>query len=173
MFAHQRKRVQLLLAATDALFTALAFVAAYETRSHMHLRWEFYLLPRTYGLLLIYCAVIWVTLGIWTKLPEKLDSANPYRVLGRTLQQCVLGTAAVVFFQYGLRLDLSRIFLAFLFSYDLILLTVFRLNAGRLVSAFQRGVLGSRIVWSWSGRQRSQSATGNSWWKERPSAWKW
>ncbi len=139
MFAHQRKRVQLLLAATDALFTALAFVAAYETRSHMHLRWEFYLLPRTYGLLLIYCAVIWVTLGIWTKLPEKLDSANPYRILGLTLQQCVLGTAAVVFFQYGLRLDLSRIFLAFLFSYDLILLTVFRLNAGRLVSAFQRG----------------------------------
>jgi exopolysaccharide biosynthesis polyprenyl glycosylphosphotransferase len=139
VFAHQRKRVQLLFAATDALFTALAFVAAYETRSHMHLRWEFYLLPRTFGLLLIYCVVIWVALGIWTKLPENLDSANPYLVLGLTLRQCVLGTAAVVSFEYGLRMDLSRIFLAFLFAYDLILLTVFHLNAWQLVSAFQRG----------------------------------
>src|SRR5271167_2195342 len=105
----------------------------------MHLRWEFYLLPRTYGLLLIYCVVIWVTLGIWTKLPENLDSASPFYIFGLTLRQCVFGTAAVVFFEYGVRMDLSRIFLAFLFAYNLILLTIARLNTGRLVSAFQRG----------------------------------
>jgi exopolysaccharide biosynthesis polyprenyl glycosylphosphotransferase len=139
VFAHQRKRVQLLLAATDALFTALAFVAAYQTRSHMELRWEFFLVPQTFGLLLIYCVVIWVTLGRWARLDEKLDSANPYLIFGLTLRQCLLGTAAVVFFQYGLRLDLSRIFLLFLFLYNLVLQTVFRLNAGRIVRAFQRG----------------------------------
>jgi FlaA1/EpsC-like NDP-sugar epimerase len=138
VFAHQRKRVQLLFAATDALFTALAFMAAYQTRSHLDLRWEFYLVPRTFSLLLIYCVVVWVTLGVWAKQHENIVPARPFRVIGGTLQQCLMGTAAVIFFEYGLRMDLSRSFLVFLFAYDLFLLTVFRLNAGWIVSAFQR-----------------------------------
>ncbi|MFL6352089.1 MAG: sugar transferase [Bryobacteraceae bacterium] len=140
MFAHHRKKIQLLFAVTDALFTILAFEAAYHTRAHLELKQLIFFLPlQTHILLLGFCVAVWVALGSLQRVYEYLDSANPSRVLVNSLRQCLVGTACVVLFQYLLRLELSRGFLFLFFAYNLALLALFRWNSRRLVGVFQRG----------------------------------
>ncbi len=140
MFAHHRKKIQLLFAVTDALFTVLAFEAAYHTRASMALKQLVFFLPlQTHILLLAFCVAVWVGLGSLQRVYEYLDSANASRVLVNSFRQCLLGTALVVLFQYLLRLELSRSFLFLFFAYNLVLLALFRWNSRRLVGVFQRG----------------------------------
>jgi exopolysaccharide biosynthesis polyprenyl glycosylphosphotransferase len=140
VFAHQRKKIQLLFAVTDALFTILAFEAAYHTRASLELQQLVFFLPlQTHILLLGFCVVVWVALGSLQRVYEYLDSANPGRVFANSLRQCLVGTACVVLFQYLLRLELSRGFLFLFFAYNLVLLALFRWNSRRLVGVFQRG----------------------------------
>lgn len=138
MFAHHRKKVQVLFAVADALFTVLAFEAAYHTRTRLDLR-LFFIPIQTHIALLAFCVVVWVSLGALQRVYEYLDSANPARVLANSLRQCLFGTAFVVLFEYLLRLELSRSFLFLFFVYNLALLSLFRWNSRRLVGAFQRG----------------------------------
>ncbi len=140
MFAHQRKKIQLLFALTDALFTIASFEAAYHTRASMELKQLVFFLPlKTHILLLAFCVAVWVALGSFQRVYEYLDSANPSRVIFNSLRQCLVGTACVVLFQYLLRFELSRGFLFLFFAYNLILLALFRWNSRRLVGVFQRG----------------------------------
>jgi exopolysaccharide biosynthesis polyprenyl glycosylphosphotransferase len=138
VFAHQRKRVDLLFAAADGLLTSAAFAAAYYTRRRLALGRQFYELHDTpIEVLFVVSIAIWVALGLRSGAYEHLASARLSRIVTRTLRQCVLGTAALVLFEYVARLDLSRPFLALLFGYDLVLLLIFRLNAVRMVRAFR------------------------------------
>lgn len=141
MFAHQRKRVQLLFALADAALTILAFELAYYARTGLNLQHVFFLPKKTHLLLLIFCAVVWVGLGSLQHVYEYLDSASRRRVLVHTLRQCVFGTVLVILFQYLLRLDppVSRSFIALFFGFNLLLLIAFRLKARPLIGAFQRG----------------------------------
>jgi exopolysaccharide biosynthesis polyprenyl glycosylphosphotransferase len=141
MFAHQRKRIRLLFAVADALLTLLAFETAYYTRVQLPFERIFFLLHRPHLLLAVFSMVVLVALGSQQRVYEYLDSASPRRVLGHTFRQCVLGTFLVILFQYLLRLDppLSRSFLFLFFTYDFVLLTLFRWNSPRLVGAFHRG----------------------------------
>ncbi len=141
MFAHQRKKIQLLFAAADAVLTLIAFQAAYFTRTRLTFEHIFFLAPRTHVLLLGFCAVAWVALGSLYRIYEHLDSASPRRVMSRSLRQSFLGIVLVVLFQYLLQLDppLSRSFLLLLFAYSLFLLAAFRWYSPVFISAFQRG----------------------------------
>jgi exopolysaccharide biosynthesis polyprenyl glycosylphosphotransferase len=141
VFAHHRKRIQLLFAVADALLTLLAFELAYFTRTHVTLERVFFLAPHNQFLLICFSAVVWVALGSLQRVYEYLDSANPRRLLSNTFRQCVFATVLVILFQYLLRLDptLSRSFLLLLFVYAFILLALFRWMSPRLIGAFQRG----------------------------------
>jgi exopolysaccharide biosynthesis polyprenyl glycosylphosphotransferase len=141
VFAHHRKRIQLLFAVADAVLTIIAFELAYLTRTHLTLERVFFLNLHTHVLLLAFCAVVWIGLGSLQRVYEYLDSAHPRRVITNTLRQCVFGTVMVILFQYLLRLDppLSRSFLSLLFAYDFILLALFRWTSPELIGAFQRG----------------------------------
>ncbi len=141
MFAHQRRKIQLLFAGADAVLTLIAFQAAYFTRTQLTLERVFFLQLRTHFLLLCFCMAGWVFLGSLLRVYEYLDSARPKRLLTRTLRQCVSGIVLVILFQYLLRLDppLSRSFLFLFFVYDLFLLAAFRWYSPTFVSAFQRG----------------------------------
>jgi exopolysaccharide biosynthesis polyprenyl glycosylphosphotransferase len=140
VFAHHRKKIQLLFAVMDALFTILAFEAAYHTRASLELKQLIFFLPlQTHILLLGFCVAVWVALGSLQRVYEYLDSATPSRVFVNSLRQCLVGTACVVLFQYLLRLELSRAFLFLFFAYNLVLLALFRWNSRRLVGVFQRG----------------------------------
>ena len=61
------------------------------------------------------------------------------RILNGTVRQSLLGTAAVVLFQYLLRLDLSRGFLLLFLLCNFSLLALFRWLSPRLVASFQQG----------------------------------
>ena len=141
MFAHQRKKIQLLFAGADAVLTLIAFQAAYFTRTKLTLERIFFLPPRTHFLLLCFCAVTWVALGSLHRVYEYLDSANARRVVSRTVRQAVFGIVLVILFQYLLRLDppISRSFLFLFFVFDVFLITAFRWYSPTFVSAFQRG----------------------------------
>jgi exopolysaccharide biosynthesis polyprenyl glycosylphosphotransferase len=141
VFAHQRKKIQLLFAAADAILVVVAFQAAYFTRTQLALEHLFFLVPRIHVLFLCFSAIAWVALGSLYRVYEYLDSASPRRVLSRTFRQCFLGIIFVILLQYLVQLKppLSRSFLLLLFGYSTFLLAAFRWYAPLFVSAFQRG----------------------------------
>jgi exopolysaccharide biosynthesis polyprenyl glycosylphosphotransferase len=138
VFSRHHRKVRVLFALSDVLLTALAFEAAYQTRAHLGLPHTFYLdVPRK-ALLLGYAIVVWVALGYWFTIYEKLDSAHPRTILRDTFRQCGLGAIAIVVFEFALRLDLSRSFLVLFAVYGWMLLILFRLKAGSLVGLIRR-----------------------------------
>jgi exopolysaccharide biosynthesis polyprenyl glycosylphosphotransferase len=141
VFAHHRRKIQLLFALADAVITVLAFEAAYITRVHLALDLPFFLRPEPHILLVSFSAVVWIALGSFHRVYDYLDSAHPRRLVFDTLRQSVFGILLVIIFQYLLRLDppLSRAFLFLFFVFNLLLLTAFRWYAPHLIGAFQRG----------------------------------
>ncbi len=139
MFAHQRKKIQLLFAFADILLTIAAFEIAYAARTQITLDHVFFLRTDMHLLLLGVSAIIWVSLGYFHRLYEVLYSSNLLRMLSNTIRQSILGVAAIILFQYLLRLDLSRSFLFFFLLCNLSLLATFRRVLPYLIAHFQRG----------------------------------
>jgi exopolysaccharide biosynthesis polyprenyl glycosylphosphotransferase len=140
VFAHHRKTIQLLFATADALLTILAFEAAYQTRVRLSLAHVFFLHGDTHLILLAFCATAWVVIGWSRRTDEYLRAASPRRLAAYTLRQCVIGIVLVILFQYLLRIDppLSRSFLCLFFTYDFLLLLLFRWESPYLIGAYQR-----------------------------------
>src|SRR5437016_3851977 len=138
MFSRQHRKARVLFALSDMLLTALAFEAAYQTRALMHLEHTFFIVVPIKALILGFALAAWVIIGLWLGVYDKLNSGDPRIILGDSFRQCAYGSICLVIFQYLLRLDLSRPFLALFASYSWIFLFVFRLTAGRLVGVIRR-----------------------------------
>ena len=82
--------------------------------------------------------ITWVAIGMWWQIYDRIDAAHPRIILRDTFRQCLLGAAAIVLFEFALRLDLSRSFLAMFAGFNWALLCVFRLNAGRILGMMRR-----------------------------------
>jgi exopolysaccharide biosynthesis polyprenyl glycosylphosphotransferase len=134
---HQRK-ARVLFGLSDVLITILAFEAAYQTRLLLSLDNVFFLTVPVKALLLLSSSLLWVLLGYWLLVYERLDSAQPRVILRDTFRQCAIGAIGVVLLQFVLRLDLSRAFMALFAAYSWILLCLFRLRAGQLVGVIRR-----------------------------------
>jgi exopolysaccharide biosynthesis polyprenyl glycosylphosphotransferase len=137
MFSRQRK-ARVLFGLSDIGLTALAFEAAYQTRSILNLGRLFYLTQEKHVLVLGFAALSWVAIAGWLGIYEKLDTVHPRIVLRDTARQCAYGALCLVIFEYSLRLDLSRPFLILFASYAWTVLLLFRLTAARLVGVFRR-----------------------------------
>jgi exopolysaccharide biosynthesis polyprenyl glycosylphosphotransferase len=128
----------------DSILIAVAFIAAYQTRTLLHFEFGkvfhflFYIDFPTATLLLVISILSWLAIGYWFNIYEKLDSAHPSVVLRDTLRQSVLGAVCVVLAEYLLRLDLSRFFIVLFTTYAWILLCLFRINAARVIGAVRR-----------------------------------
>ena len=138
MFSRQHRKARVLFGVSDVLLTALAFEAAYQTRILLHLDRVFYLDVPKKALVLGFSLAAWVTIGVWLGVYDKLDSGDPRIVLRDSARQCGYGVISLVIFEYLMRLDLSRPFLALFAVYSWIFLLLFRLTAGRLVGLVQR-----------------------------------
>lgn len=138
----------MLFGVSDVVLTALAFEAAYQTRYWLRIPgalgdWltfheVFYIAVPVKALLLGFSLLVWLLLGAWIQIYDRLDSAHPKTILRDTFRQCGGGIAAVVVFQYALRLDLSRSFLLLFAVYSWTLMCLFRLNAGSIVGLIRR-----------------------------------
>jgi exopolysaccharide biosynthesis polyprenyl glycosylphosphotransferase len=145
MFTRPRK-ARVLFGLSDIILAALAFEAAYQTRSVLHLEHNFYLTVESKTLVLGFALVAWVTIGMWLGIYEKLDSGHPRVILRDTARQCAYGALCLVLFEYVLRLDLSRSFLGLFSAYAWVLLLLFRLTAGRVVAVIRRGFAAPHYV---------------------------
>jgi exopolysaccharide biosynthesis polyprenyl glycosylphosphotransferase len=82
--------------------------------------------------------VVWVSLGYWWELYDRIDSAHPRIILRDTFRQCLMGAASVILFEYLRRMDLSRAFVGFFAGYAWIILCLVRLNSGRILRLLRR-----------------------------------
>ncbi len=140
MFSRYYRKVKLLFALSDAVLTALAFEAAYQSRVWLPFEHNFYLESAVKLLLLGFSVLAWVALGLWLNLYEKLDAGDPRTILRDGFRQTLYGTIALVVFVYALRLEtpLSRSFVALFGVYSWALICAVRVGAGNLVGVIRR-----------------------------------
>jgi exopolysaccharide biosynthesis polyprenyl glycosylphosphotransferase len=138
--SHRKARI--LFALSDIFLLTLAFVAAYQARIWLPvwipLRWEFYILAPVQALFLGFTWTVWLLLGVWYQIYDRLESGTLRSILRDTTNQCVHAGISIVLFEYLLRLDLSRLFLALFVVFSWILLCLFRLNAGNAAGWIRR-----------------------------------
>lgn len=137
MFRGHRRKARVLFSATDIFLLALAFALAYWFRARLELEHNFYLEPTRVALLLGWSMLVWVALGYWWEIYDRIDAAQPRVILRDAFRQSLLGSALVVLFQYFFHYDLSRFFLALFAGFTWVLLCLVRLNAGKLLGAFR------------------------------------
>ena len=146
MFSRQHRSAKLLFALSDILLTALAFEAAYQSRLLLQLDHVFAIDVPIKALVLGFSLAAWVTIGRWLDVYDKLDSGD-FRVLLRdSFRQCASGAICLVIFEFLLRLELSRAFLALFAVYSWVFLLLFRLTAGRIVGVVRREFGALRFV---------------------------
>jgi exopolysaccharide biosynthesis polyprenyl glycosylphosphotransferase len=138
MFRGHRRKVRTLFGLLDILIIAAAFELAYWTRVRMELSHTFFLTPPVEALLMGWSMVVWLALGYWWELYDRIDSAHPRVILRDTFRQCLTGAASVILFEYLRRMDLSRAFVGFFAAYAWILLCLVRLNSGRILRVLRR-----------------------------------
>ena len=91
MFSRQHRKARVLFGLSDIILTALAFEAAYQTRSLLHLEHIFYVIVPTKALILGFSVGIWLLIGLWLGVYDKLDSGDPRVILRDSFRQCAYG----------------------------------------------------------------------------------
>jgi exopolysaccharide biosynthesis polyprenyl glycosylphosphotransferase len=142
----RNRKARVLFGLSDIVLTALSFWAAYETRALLPLERYFTVEIYTRILLMSFAMLSWLLIGLWLQVYDRLDSGAPRVILRDTFRQCGYGTVSLVVFEFALRLDLSRPFLALIAAYSWIFLCLFRLTAGSLVGMARREFGGPHFV---------------------------
>jgi len=138
MFSRQHRKARVLFGLSDVILTTLAFEAAYRTRLSLQLEHVFFLNVPVKALVLGFALLVWVAIGVWLKVYDKLNAGDLRVILRDSFAQCGYGAMCLILFEYILRLDLSRPFLLFFFVYSWLLLFLFRAGAGRVVGLVRR-----------------------------------
>ena len=120
------------------LLLLVAFEAAYRTRIDLRFEHLFYLLTPTKALLLGFIVPLWLLIAQWFGIYDRLESARPFTIVADSFRQAFAGGIGVVLYQYLLRMDLSRGFMALFACYAWLLIALFRVVAVR-VSVALRG----------------------------------
>ena len=146
MFSRQRRKARFLFGLSDILLIALAFEAAYRTRSLLHLERIFYIIVPSQALILGFAMASWVLSGLWLGVYDRLDAGDPRVILRDSFRQSAYAAVTLILFEFSLRLDLSRSFLALFIVYAWTLLFLFRLFSGRMAGAIRREFGGPHFV---------------------------
>jgi exopolysaccharide biosynthesis polyprenyl glycosylphosphotransferase len=146
VFRGHHRQIRILFGASDAILLCLAFRLAYWVRERLELRFEFYILPPEVALLLVWSMLVWIGSAYWWEIYDRIDAAHPRVILRDAFRQCLLGAGLMVLFQYLLRLDLSRFFVAIFAAFAWVLMCLFRLNAPRVLGLMRREFGGRHFV---------------------------
>ncbi len=146
MFRGHHRKVRILFGLADVLIVALAFQLAYWIRVRLTLENVFFLTPFVRVILLVWSMFVWVVLGLWWQVYDRIDAAHARVILRDVFRQCLVGAASIILFEYLRRLDLSRSFVGLFAVLSWILLSLFRLNAGRALRAILREFGSSHYV---------------------------
>ena len=134
MFDRHRQKAVILFALADVILTVCAFEAAYQTRVVLPLPRAFFIVTPVKALLLGGTLALWLGIGVWLGVYHKLYGNNTRAAIRDTFLQVFFGVIGLVTFQYLLdpQLDISRLFIGLFAAYNLVLLLVYRVSAGRL-----------------------------------------
>ena len=138
MFDHHKKKALLLFAAADVILTILAFEAAYQTRLLLPLPRTFFIITPVKTLLLGFTLALWLVLGRAIGVYVRLYGADTRAAIVDTFRQVGFGGLGLVMFAFLLRLDISRPFIGLFLTYNLTLLVIYRVSAGRLRGYIRR-----------------------------------
>ena len=138
MFRGHHRKVRMLFGLLDIPVTGAAFALAYSLRERLHLPNAFFLSKSEQALLLALSIATWLALGFWWDLYDRVDSAHPRVILRDAFRQCLAGAVLIIVFEYVLRLDLSRTFVALFAAFAWVLLCIVRLNGPRIVRSLRR-----------------------------------
>lgn len=143
MFRGHHRKVRLLFGLSDLVLIASAFLLAYQARIALGaytvpFEHEFFLLAPVRALLVGWSVTAWIALGIWWQIYDRIDAAHSRVILANAFRQCLAGAVSIVVLDFVLKLDLSRAFLAMFAGLTWILLSIFRLNAGRILGLVRR-----------------------------------
>lgn len=142
MFSRQHRKTRPVFIVADILLIAIAFEAAYATRSHLPFARSFFLPESTKALLILSASLTWSLVGLWLGLYETFLRGRWQSIVLGALRQGLWAMAGLVVLQYVQRPEdysLSRPFLALLFLFGTTLLLGFRL----LVRAVAPRILGA------------------------------
>lgn len=138
MFPGHHRRVRILYGASDLVLIALGFQLAYWVRTQIQLENNFYLPGRVRAALLAWSVFSWLAIAYWWEVYDRIDGMHPRIILREALRQCLFGAVAVVLFEYFWRLNLSRPFVGLFLLFTWVLLSLFRLNAARIMGMVRR-----------------------------------
>ncbi len=150
MFSRHHRKVRVLFAVADIVLVVLAFEAAYQARLRLGdiatFERHFEIPEAVHALLLGFSALVWVGIGYWFDIYEKIDSAGAALTIRETSRQTALGFVAVILFEFFLRLDLSRPFLAGFALFAWVFICLFRLNSAGLMRFVRREFSGPHEI---------------------------
>ena len=148
MFSSQARKTRILFALADLALTAVAFQAAFVTRLAFHRRLpgeHLFDIPAR-SLVLVFCIVTWVAAGWWLDVNSRLGRKSWRIVLRDAFRQAMLGALCLLIFEFLLRLDLSRFFIALFAVYSTVFLVAFRLAAMKLGGTVRKSGKGFVLV---------------------------
>ncbi len=146
MFRSQTRKLKILFAFVDALFTLAAFALAYNLRSYAHLRHNFFLKPDVSTLLLVFATLTWAAVGYRLDVYGKLESVRIRVIFADSLRQAAICGLALIVLVYGARTDTSRFFLGLFVGLNWFLLLVFRIAARNFVTHVSRKMGAERNI---------------------------
>jgi exopolysaccharide biosynthesis polyprenyl glycosylphosphotransferase len=138
VYSRHHRKARVLFALSDALLTALAFEAAYQTRSLLPLEKNFFFTFALKLLLFGVAALSTIIFALWVQTYDRLDAAKPLVILRDSLKQVAFSSVCLILFEFLLRLDLSRGFLLLFCATQFVFLLLFRWNAGSLIRSIRR-----------------------------------
>jgi exopolysaccharide biosynthesis polyprenyl glycosylphosphotransferase len=131
MFSRQRRKARAVFGLGDLVLTTVAFELAYQIRVYLPFDFEFYIVPPVKALILGFSILAWLIAGFWLSIYDRIDPRDPRIVVRDVFWQSAYSGIALVLFEYSLRLDLSRVFLALFLAFSFVFVLLFRLIAGR------------------------------------------
>lgn len=138
MFPGHHRRIRILYGVSDLILLTLAFQLAYWIRTEIQLENNFFLPGRVRAALLAWSVFSWLAIASWWEVYDRIDGTHPRVILREALRQCLFGAVAVVLFEYFWRLNLSRPFTGLFVLLAWTMLSLFRLNAGRIMGVVRR-----------------------------------
>jgi exopolysaccharide biosynthesis polyprenyl glycosylphosphotransferase len=116
----------------------LAFEASYAIRKSLPLTRNFEIPPPVQWMLVGSAIVMWVALGYWLEVYDRLETQGASEVARDLSRQVFVGGVGLVILEYLARLDLSRAFLGLLLAISTGIIALVRWNAGPIIRRLRR-----------------------------------
>lgn len=144
MYSRQNRKARLFFALLDVVLIWLSLELAYALRSHLTLQRLFFLAPSTKYLLLFFSLLAFILSALWQRIYDVTLARPPIYTVLAAARQGFWAAIAVVLFDFLVRLDLSRPFLAFFFLFTFVSQSVARLLVRAVAPSIVREFAGKR-----------------------------